>query len=207
MEKINILPQTIFRFKCDRYLVYDTLAKIKNEEWIITEGSIKFTTKNIRLEKKPQYKNLYKWFHECLNKVKTELKFDCDEFKITQSWGNKEEFNQWHHSHIHPNSIVSGIFYLTNSNANTWFSMKNIWTNYNMNLYEIFKLNVFDKSQIIHKQKTISGDLIIFPSSLVHSVDEHQIQNNPRYTMSFNSFPCGKIGNHELLTGLEIDIK
>jgi uncharacterized protein (TIGR02466 family) len=31
---------------------------------------------------------------------------------ITQSWLNYTETNQYHHKHAHPNSIVSGVFYI-----------------------------------------------------------------------------------------------
>lgn len=207
MEKLNILPQTVYRFKCDEHLLTDTIHKLKNEEWVNDENNIKFITKDVRLEKRFQYKELNKWFDKCLQKVKNDLDYYCDELRITQLWGNREESNQWHHTHTHPNSVVSGVFYLTDSNAVTWFSIDNIWSNCDKGLYNPLKVNPIDKSLIIHKEKTIPGNLIIFPSSLVHSVDEHNMQNNPRYTMSFNSFPCGKIGNYEQLMGLKIFIK
>jgi hypothetical protein len=31
---------------------------------------------------------------------------------ITQSWLNYTETNQFHHKHAHPNSLVSGVFYI-----------------------------------------------------------------------------------------------
>jgi hypothetical protein len=31
---------------------------------------------------------------------------------ITQSWLNYTETNQYHHKHEHPNSLVSGVFYV-----------------------------------------------------------------------------------------------
>jgi hypothetical protein len=31
---------------------------------------------------------------------------------ITQSWLNCTETNQYHHKHAHPNSLVSGVFYI-----------------------------------------------------------------------------------------------
>lgn len=97
------------------------------------------------------------------------------------------------------NSIISGIFYVTNSNANTWFSTPNIWTTFNGENYDNLKLNYdISKNRIIHKQQTIRGDLIIFPSSLYHSVDEHLIAEQDRYSMSFNTFPSGKIGNFHI---------
>lgn len=207
MEKLDILPQTIFKFKCDEELTASTLNRLTKEEWIIEQSNIKFTTKNNQLHKDSDYKKFYKWIHKCLKTVKDEIGLSCEELKITQSWGNREEYKQWHHPHVHSNSIVSGIFYLTNSNAHTWFSIKSIWSNSDNGLYEVFKMTTNEQNQVIHKQKTVAGELIIFPSSLFHSVDEHMMQDSPRYTISFNSFPCGKIGYHNLLMGLEIDIK
>ena len=32
--------------------------------------------------------------------------------KIAQSWANYTKENQWHHKHAHPNSLVSGVFYV-----------------------------------------------------------------------------------------------
>ena len=31
---------------------------------------------------------------------------------ITQSWLNYTEINQFHHKHEHPNSLISGVFYI-----------------------------------------------------------------------------------------------
>jgi len=208
MEKVQILPQTIYKFKCpDQSLITDTLNKLSNENW--KSNTYNSRTANGRLEKSKEYEKLTIWFSDCLNLVKNNLKFQCDELKITQCWANKSGLDQWHHQHVHPNSMVSGIFYLTDSNSKTWFSVRSIWTSFTGDVYDDpFKVQYGNSEEliIIHKQETISGDLIIFPSSLSHSVDQHKIEEFDRYTISFNSFPSGRIGDYGSLSGLEISI-
>jgi uncharacterized protein (TIGR02466 family) len=206
MEKVKILPQTIYKFKCDKNLLRTTNTLMESEEWV--ENKYNFRTSNERLEKNPNYIELINWFDKCLSEVKTELDFKCDQLKITQCWGNKSYHGNWHHPHTHPNSIVSGVFYVNSSNSNTWFSIKSIWDSFNGLSHETFRLIYDDNSTtVIHKNPTIAGDLIIFPSTLYHSVDEHLAGDEYRYTISFNSFPIGKVGSFPALNGLEIEIK
>ena len=151
---------------------------------------------------------LYKWIKKCLMEVKNELNLQCTRMEITQSWANTAEKGDVMWSHTHPNSFMSGILYLTNSNASTIFSMDNIWINYFNNESHTIKLKYADHDGTLvhHKQKTVEGDLIIFPSNLVHTVDEHSIDDYDRYTISFNSFPAGVIGNMNDLQGLMIEV-
>ena len=137
--------------------------------------------------------------------VKNELNLQCTRMEITQSWANTAENGDAMWSHTHPNSFMSGILYLSNSNASTIFSMDNIWVNYYQNSSHTFNLKHGD-ILVSHKQQTVEGDLIIFPSNLVHTVDEHSISDYNRYTISFNSFPAGVVGNMNNLQGLMIEV-
>ena len=58
---------------------------------------------------------------------------------------------------------------------------------------------------LLIKQPTIKGDLLIFPSTLVHSVDQHK-KVEKRYTLSFNAFPCGLIGFPEESAGIDLKV-
>ena len=60
---------------------------------------------------------------------------------------------------------------------------------------------------IIHQEDSVGGKLILFPSSIIHLVEPHNSFTSDRYTISFNAFPSGKIGNMNFLTGLDIDIR
>ena len=207
METLQILPQKIFKFKCDPSLVKNTLINLKNEEWKDYDEDISQTV-DVRLNKNPKYSILYKWIKECLMEVKNELNFKCTRLEITQSWANTSQKGQSMWSHTHPNSFVSGILYLTNSNASTIFSMDSIWTNYYQNTSHTLQLKTTDHDDLLvtHKQQTVQGDLIIFPSNLVHMVDDNDIDDYDRYTISFNSFPAGVIGNMNDLQGLMIEV-
>jgi len=205
MEKIKILPQTIFKYQCDPELISNTLEMIKDEEWKSSD-QVEYIgqTYNCLLNRQSKYQKLHEWIHECLHEIKQELEFNCDCIKIVQSWANRGELGQWMWRHLHPNSFISGILYLTDSNAQTFFYYNNIWNNnYSVSLWP----QKDERYEICHKQSTVAGDLIIFPSQLYHSVDEHMSEGDDRYTLSFNSFPSGKIGSFGGKVGMEIDIK
>ena len=113
---------------------------------------------------------------------------------ITISWVNYTESGQWHHSHIHSNSIISGVFYIDTDNQDTI----------------TFKNPVGDKLGFELKSKnhnhwnsgqwwwpTPKNTLLLFPSSLVHQVDP-TTNPNTRSSLAFNAFLKGKI-NDDLL--------
>ena len=136
MKTLKILPQKIFKFKCKQKLLEDTLETLKNDEWVEHDEKWKILqSKDTRLNKDPKYFDIHNWVRECFNKVKDELKFRCSRIEITQSWANRAKENQWQWTHSHPNSFMSAILYLTDSDASTWFSMDNFWTGNNTNLH------------------------------------------------------------------------
>ena len=105
------------------------MINLKDEEWKDYDEDISQTV-DVRLNKNPKYSILYKWIKKCLMEVKNELNLQCTRMEITQSWANTAENGDAMWSHTHPNSFMSGILYLSNSNASTIFSMDNIWINY-----------------------------------------------------------------------------
>ena len=216
MEILQILPQQIFKFKCDKDLLKSTLTILQKEKikpYKVEAWKVK-QTHNTRLNKDENYKDIHICVRDCLNQVKEKLKLRCERIEITSSWGNVADVNQWHWTHSHPNSFMSAILYLTDSNAHTLFSMDNFLTGsetnlvYPSNTSNIIKLkNELDEDNlVIHKQPTIAGDLIIFPSTLFHSVDQHTVKDAKRYSLSFNAFPCGLIGNFDYSAGMILEV-
>lgn len=200
MEKLYILPQYIFKFKSSDELLQDTLTKVKNLKWITNKYNLR--SKDYHLNKRDDFKKLHKWFNKCIKQVTNEMQYPFSDIKITQTWANKSDIKNWHHSHIHPNSLISGIYYLTNSESCTWLSVKNIW-----NFSENSPLQINCKQEeldVVHKQSSEEGTLILFPSNLNHSVDD--AQKNTRYTISFNTFPSGEVGNFYNLSGMKIKV-
>ena len=206
MEELKILPQSVYKFKCADYLVSKTLDNLKTENWC-RYGQVFQTCKS--LHKNQEYSDIHKWFHECLNTLKNHLKYQCDEFKITTSWANKTIKDTNHHVHSHQNSVISGVFYLNDSNSGTIFGTDNHWSvvpekfNFRLNNRWIQDEN---RMMIFYETKCVPGDLILFPSTLKHCTNLH-LSAIERYSISFNSFPCGKIGEHESLNEMEIYFK
>ena len=100
---------------------------------------------------------------------------------ITQSWLNYTETNQYHHKHQHPNSLVSGVFYI---NCNEEFDkIKFFNENYKTIKPEVKEWNMWNSESWWFPVKT--GDVILFPSSLTHMVENKQ-GDNTRIILAFN---------------------
>ncbi len=118
---------------------------------------------------------------------------------VTQSWLNYTEKNNYHHKHNHPNSYISGVIYINADKAHDTFTFEH-------NKYEQIKLPVTKRN--IFNSDTLSfpvgsGEVMIFPSSLVHSVEKKK-GNNTRVSLSFNVFLKGSLGEESRLTELKI---
>jgi uncharacterized protein (TIGR02466 family) len=118
---------------------------------------------------------------------------------ITQSWLNYTETNQYHHKHAHPNSLVSGVFYI---NCDEKFDkIKFFDENYKTIQPEIKEFNIWNSTSWWFSVKT--GDVILFPSSLTHMVETKE-GDNTRISLAFNVFIKGTVGNNKNLTELHL---
>jgi uncharacterized protein (TIGR02466 family) len=116
---------------------------------------------------------------------------------ITQSWLNYTETNQYHHKHAHPNSLVSGVFYI---NCDEQFDKIKFFKNeYQTIKLEVKDWNIWNSESWWFSVKT--GDIILFPSSLTHMVETKE-GTNTRISLAFNVFVKGTIGNNKNLTEL-----
>jgi len=191
MKTVNILPIPIYEFTYDLELTDKIVEKIKTLNYM-HNGDVE----NNQITVEMFYdENLFKWFEECLSKVVERYYLPDLKLVITNAWVNKNVFNTKHHYHTHPNSIVSGIFYLTDSSSSTMFyNRHNPWTR----IHDEGFLSICD-SEENNLQRSIKdnvnsekGKLILFPSSIPHTVPINK-ERFTRYTISFNSFINGTI--------------
>lgn len=132
---------------------------------------------------------------------------DCDDeliFQIQNSWINQHNKDDFAGAHRHSNSIISGIYYpevndqsgaivfqKDKSYYNLWTDTINIGFNYQRHKNQD-KLNIFNSDAWgIYPQ---IGDLLLFPSLLFHAVTEN-LSDHTRYSLAFNVFPRGQIGD------------
>jgi uncharacterized protein (TIGR02466 family) len=183
MKILNILPIKLFEFSCEEDLLNRTLESVKNLDW--TKNTFNKISKE-SLNLNPLFADLHSWFDLCLQEVNKNLDFPFEKIILTQSWANKTLITEQHHLHTHPNSLISAVFYLTSHNSGyTFFQKEDIWR---MNL---FFNNSANKAH--ENIKPTAGKLILFPSQLWHGVGKVESAEE-RYSISFNSFPSGKIG-------------
>jgi uncharacterized protein (TIGR02466 family) len=116
---------------------------------------------------------------------------------ITQSWLNYTETNQYHHKHAHPNSLVSGVFYINCHEEHDKIKFFN--DNYKTIRLEVKDWNLYNSETWWFPVKT--GNVILFPSSLTHMVETKQ-GDNTRISLAFNVFIKGTVGNNKSLTEL-----
>jgi len=116
---------------------------------------------------------------------------------ITQSWLNYTETNQYHHKHAHPNSLVSGVFYINGHEEHD--KIKFFKDNYKTIKLEVRDWNLYNSETWWFPVKT--GDIILFPSSLPHMVETKE-GDNTRISLAFNVFIKGIIGDNKNLTEL-----
>ena len=116
---------------------------------------------------------------------------------ITQSWLNYTETNQYHHKHQHPNSLISGVFYINCNEEHDKIKFFN--ENYKPIKLETKDWNLWNSESWWFPVKT--GDIILFPSSLTHMVETKQ-GDNTRISLAFNIFIKGTVGDSKNLTEL-----
>lgn len=118
---------------------------------------------------------------------------------ITQSWLNYTEQTQYHHTHAHPNSLVSGVLYINADKDND--KIKFFKTVYQMIKPEIKEYNLYNSETWWFPVKTL--DVVLFPSSLTHRVEVKQ-GTNTRISLAFNTFIRGTVGDNKKLTELRL---
>jgi uncharacterized protein (TIGR02466 family) len=114
---------------------------------------------------------------------------------ITQSWLNITQKNQSHHKHNHMNSLISGVIYIKaeSDSINFYTEPEHILS---------INSNAYNKFNTLHSTfKVSTGDIILFPSTMMHSVPVKS-DDNKRISLAFNIFVRGNVGEYEESTEL-----
>jgi uncharacterized protein (TIGR02466 family) len=197
----GIFPTPIYISKLDRELTPLELKFVdKNKkDFYKNEGNIT-TNNNYILNEKP-FANIKKELDLRVQDYFDKVISPANNIKpyITQSWLNYTETNQYHHKHAHPNSLVSGVFYINCHEEHDKIKFFN--DTYQTIKPEIKEYNIWNSQSWWFSVKT--GDVILFPSSLTHMVETKQ-GDNTRISLAFNVFIKGTVGNNKNLTELHL---
>lgn len=198
MQIVSLFPTALGMFNLGRDLTEEEKAVLLNQETGPNMGNRtsieRFVLRNPALVDLKNF--IQNSIDEYFNNVIAPSK-DASLY-ITQSWLNYTDKNQWHHSHEHPNSILSGVFYVQSTDKDKIYFENNKYTQIE---FPTEKYNSFNsKTWWI---EATQGRLVIFPSSLRHNVSQVETDTT-RVSLSFNTFARGTIGAQENLTLLEV---
>jgi len=200
MNILTIFPTPIYTtyLNCLDKKLLKEIDKYKKDP-LVNPGNI--SSKDIRILDKHPFKNLKNNFMKHIYQYVRDIINPRDElnFYITSSWLNWTDKNQYHHLHAHPNSLISGVYYINaDSNKDKLIFERNTYTPFEITPKEY---NLFN-SQIwwipVEKNK-----LVLFPSSLFHKVATVK-EDYTRISLAFNVFVKGEIGRKDGLTYLNI---
>jgi len=209
-EVFSLFPMPIYKTNIGREFTkqeqdeFDGIISEDLEERT-TDQFKKITTDKYLLKRKPLL-TIKSFLEHHLKQFSTtvlginENKVSCN---ITQSWLNAYPPTAFNPVHKHPNSIISGVFYI-NCLANN----KGGGISFHDTGHEMFhdielpytRFTIFSAN--LHHVEVGAGDLVLFPSSVRHSVNLNKTTDQTRISLSFNTFFFGELGEYDDTTEL-----
>ena len=149
---------------------------------------------------RPELANVRAFIESKLHEYVTKIMASTDKLIITQSWLNKSKKGESHHEHVHPNSMISGVWYPQIHEQMPPIQFRSRQQR-DVSL-QTEKYNTFNSATFMLPMK--KGELILFPSNLTHSVPTN-VGEEERISLSFNTWPKGNMGDIKSLTYLPLD--
>ena len=106
--------------------------------------------------------------------------------QLDNAWVNINSKTNWNKSHIHPGSVLSGVFYLTDNNSSLEIERESDVSTYFLD-YVIRSNNQTDLSYKSIIYTPTKNQLIIFPSWLKHAVLPNDSEDL-RISVAFNTY-------------------
>ena len=195
MQINSLFPKPVSIFQLNRDFSKKEIKIINQKLETVYQNVGNKTSKDSQVLDHDNLINLKEFCLDALNQFTIAVFGNQIDLRITQSWLNIAKKNEYHHKHYHPNSFISGVLYVDTNE-----------------LDKIYFHNP-EKRQFAHDSKTYTihnsdnwwlpatkGSLVLFMSSLEHSVDA--VQSDKRISLSFNTFFDSDFGSKIGLTFL-----
>ena len=197
----ELFSTPIYISNLNRDLTKDELHFLDKEKQTLRINEFNYSTvnshilheKELSTLKKELQNHIEEFFYEHLKYNKKVQPY------ITQSWLNVTKKNEAHHQHEHPNSFLSGVFYVKTDKSVDKIQFYN--QTYHTISPNVDEFNIFNSKSWWFETET--GGVFIFPSSLSHSVLTKQ-DDNERTSIAFNIFVKGELGVSQDLTLLKL---
>jgi len=116
--------------------------------------------------------------------------------ELTSSWANIHIQNDWTLRHSHPNSIISGVWYLSTSEETGSLLIHREDGLFGNQIDFNRRENNYLNSEPVYLRPNV-GTLYLFPSTLKHSVDAN-LDTNERISLAFNYMMRGVVNSYNV---------
>lgn len=196
-----LFVEPYFRAKIGHAISEDQIAYLKGLK--MNENQTNLISDNLYIFEEKELRSLKKAVHEALDIFAKDVMGISQKLYVTQSWSLINPPGVGMHGHTHSNSIVSGSLYyadMPSPPAGMLFERHRTYQQIELHP-EKGKVNIFNTNQnILIPEK---NDLFLFSSSLQHFVHEN-LSDQPRYSVAFNTFIKGDIGNFRDVSALQL---
>lgn len=172
-----------------------SLKMARNQANLISEDKYLFNDPNL--------KSISNAVQEALNMYAEQVMGIAQKLYVTQSWSLINESGIGMHGHSHSNSVVSGSLYYTDMPEPASRMIFDRHKGYQQLEFRPVsgKQNLFNTPlNAVVPQK---GEVLLFNSGLQHMVEANQ-SLQPRYSIAFNAFVRGKLGDYVDVSELEL---
>ena len=197
-ELLQLFPTPLFIVPY-KESIDEELAYLKTLSYRQQAGNGNYRSDDSYLLRQEKLKNIKNFLGESVNKFTTDVLQSKQRLIITQCWANRNPKGSRHHEHVHPNSIISGVMYFQINEKLPPIQFSK--TNQDGIKLDPEKYNHVNSESFMLPCKP--GELILFPSSLKHSVPINH-GDEDRISISFNTFSIDALGSEQALTHLDI---
>jgi uncharacterized protein (TIGR02466 family) len=165
---------------------------IKNFKMIPNQQNL--ISENLSIFEHPQLTSIKKAVQEALDLYAKKVMGIAQKLYVTQSWSLINQPNIGMHNHSHSNSIVSGSLYYAELPSPVSRMVFDKFTTYRQLVINPSRENQNIYNTPINTVTPKTHDILLFPSDLTHQV-EPNLSDKPRYSIAFNCFVKGKLGD------------
>jgi uncharacterized protein (TIGR02466 family) len=194
MQKFDLIKEgnthVMFSLPMGQYTRKDPLEEevinyVKNIDW--SKNLQNDIGRDFQLFENETFSNIKEFCEQCVYAYYNNLLGKRSKLRISLSWANRTKPGQEHHIHKHPNSIISGVFYLNDSpesRINLVSPFDDITQMHDISR-EDAQLNEFNWSEYHYNPQ--KNTCVLFPSYVRHYVSKNT-SDEDRYSIAFNTF-------------------
>jgi uncharacterized protein (TIGR02466 family) len=190
-----------FRASLSHAITKEQVEYIKNLKMVPNQQNL--ISENLSIFNDPKLASIKKAVQNALDVYASEVMGISQKLYVTQSWSLINQPNIGMHNHSHSNSIVSGSLYYAELPSPVSRMVFDKYTTYRQLVINpsTDKQNIFNTPINVVTPRT--HEILLFPSELTHQV-EPNLSDKPRYSIAFNCFVKGKLGDLRDVSQLQL---